>query len=242
MALSLSVVLVISARSFATDGAAEVATGVAPKAYSDVANDKPAPDSRYQNWELISFKDGIKTFQRDADGGAVGFRGEVTFDEPLEKIATVLANMEDRKKWMDEVVEAKRIRMTSLFDRVEYNHTAVPWPFHDRDFVYSAKVELSQKDRTMVILMHSVEDPDMPPLSGVVRGKMLESRYFLKEIEKNKKTFVTVEIMVDPMGAIPKWLARMKQKKWPRNTLTGMRKFMKSSDIVIPNEFKLLNL
>jgi hypothetical protein len=202
---------------------------------------KPASDTRYSNWEFIADADGVKTFRRDAEDGAVGFRGEALMNIPMEKIATLLADMESRKKWMDEVVEAKRIRLTSLFDRVEYNHTAVPWPFQNRDFVYSAKVELDKKDRTMIITMKSVEDPENPPKSGIVRGKMLESRYYLHETEKGKTTFITVEIMVDPMGAIPKWLARLKQKKWPRNTLTGLRNYLEKNDVVVPAEFKLLD-
>lgn len=204
------------------------------------ADELPAADSRYKNWELISVKDGIKTFRRDAEEGAVGFRGEVTMDQSMERIAAVLADLESRKKWMDEVVETKRISMTSLFDRVEYNQTAVPWPFQNREFVYSVKVDLDAKTRTMIINMHSVENPSMPLKSGVVRGKMLESRYFLKEMEKGKKTFVTVEIMVDPMGAIPKWIARLKQKKWPRNTLGGLRHYLETAEVVVPAEFKLL--
>jgi hypothetical protein len=212
-------------------------------ANSSIASEdpKPASDTRYSNWEFIADADGVKTFRRDAEDGAVGFRGEALMSIPMEKIATLLADMESRKKWMDEVVEAKRIRMNSLFDRVEYNHTAVPWPFQNRDFVYSAKVELDKKDRTMIITMKSVEDPENPPKSGIVRGKMLESRYYLHETEKGKTTFITVEIMVDPMGAIPKWLARLKQKKWPRNTLTGLRNYLEKNDVVVPAEFKLLD-
>ncbi len=202
---------------------------------------KPAADARFTDWEFIKDSDGVKTFRRDAEEGAVGFRGEATLSIPMEKIATLLADMESRKKWMDEVVETKRLHMKSLFDRVEYNHTAVPWPFQNRDFVYSAKVDLDKKTRTMIINMHSVEDPAMPPVSGVVRGKMLESRYFLHEIEKGKVTFISVEIMVDPMGAIPKWIARLKQKKWPRNTLTGLRDYLMKTEVTVPAEFKLLD-
>jgi hypothetical protein len=202
---------------------------------------KPASDTRYSNWEFIADADGVKTFRRDAEDGAVGFRGEALMNLPMEKIATLLADMESRKKWMDEVVEARRIRMNSLFDRVEYNHTAVPWPFQNRDFVYSAKVELDKATRTMIISMKSVEDPENPPRSGIVRGKMLESRYYLHETEKGKATFITVEIMVDPMGAIPKWLARLKQKKWPRNTLTGLRNYLEKNEVVVPAEFRLLD-
>ena len=201
---------------------------------------KPAADARFKDWEFIKDADGVRTFRRDADGGAVGYRGEAVMNIPMEKIATLLADMESRKKWMDEVVETKRLHMNSLFDRVEYNHTAVPWPFQNRDFVYSAKVDLDKTARTMIINMHSVEDPMMPPKDGIVRGKMLESRYYLHETEKGKTTFISVEIMVDPMGAIPKWLARLKQKKWPRNTLTGLRNYLEKNEVVVPAEFKLL--
>ncbi len=201
---------------------------------------KPAADARFSDWEFIKDADGVKTFRRDTDAGIVGFRGEATMNIPMEKIATLLADMESRKKWMDEVVETKRLHMKDLFDRTEYNHTAVPWPFQNRDFVYNARVELDKKTRTMIINMKSVEDPSMPPQPGIVRGKMHESRYFLREIEKGKTTFISVEIMVDPMGSIPKWIVRLKQKKWPRNTLNGLRTYLEKTEVVVPEEFKLI--
>jgi hypothetical protein len=206
-----------------------------------LANDEnqAAPDSQYKNWELIANKDGLKTFQRDTDQGIVGFRGETVMDATLEQIATVLADMPSRKKWMDEVVEAKRIRMSSIFDRVEYNHTAVPWPFQNRDFVYSAKVDVNTKEKTMVITMQSVEAAEMPPQDGIVRGQMHLSRYYLKAIEGGKKTFVTAEIIVDPKGAIPKWIVRLKQKKWPRNTLSGLARYIANNKIDVPKEFQV---
>jgi hypothetical protein len=202
---------------------------------------KPAADSQYKNWEFISDKDGIKTFQRDTDQGIVGFRGEMMINHSIEQVATILADMETRKEWMDEVVETRRIRMKDLYDRVEYNHTAVPWPFQDRDFVYSAKVTVNKADHSMIITLHSVEDAEVPPVKGVVRGQMHESRYYLKEIEKDKKSFVTVEIMVDPMGAIPKWVVRLKQKKWPRNTLKGLDRYLDQHHYTVPAEFKVFN-
>jgi hypothetical protein len=203
--------------------------------------DRAAPDSQYQNWELIANKDGLKTFQRDTDQGIVGFRGETVMDATIEQIATVLADMPSRKKWMDEVVEAKRIKMNSIFDRVEYNHTAVPWPFQNRDFVYSAKVDVNTKEKTMLITMQSTEDAEMPPKDGIVRGQMHLSRYYLKSLEGGKKTFVTVEIIVDPKGAIPKWIVRLKQKKWPRNTLSGLARYIANNKIEIPKEFQIFN-
>ena len=203
--------------------------------------DQAAPDSQYKNWELIANKDGIKTFQRDTDQGLVGFRGETVVDASIEQIATILADMPSRKKWMDEVVETRRVRMKDLYDRVEYNHTAVPWPFQDRDFVYSAKVAVDTKEKTMTITMHSVEDADVPPKDGVVRGQMHLSRYFLKSLEGGKKTFVTAEIIVDPKGAIPKWIVRLKQKKWPRNTLSGLARYIANNKIEIPKEFQIFN-
>jgi hypothetical protein len=198
-----------------------------------------APDSQYKNWEFIANKDGLKTFQRDTEQGIVGFRGETVMDATIEQIATVLADMPSRKKWMDEVVEARRVRMNSIFDRVEYNHTAVPWPFQNRDFVYSAKVAVDTQQKTMTITMQSVEDAELPPKDGIVRGQMHLSRYFLKSLDGGKKTFVTVEIIVDPKGAIPKWIVRLKQKKWPRNTLTGLGKYIASNRIEVPKEFQV---
>ena len=40
-------------------------------------------------------------------------------------------------------------------------------------------------------------------------------------------TKMAVEILVDPMGSVPKWLVNIFQKDWPRNTLKSLGRLMK---------------
>jgi uncharacterized protein YndB with AHSA1/START domain len=198
-----------------------------------------AADSKHTDWKLISDDNGVRTFQRNSDVKYfVAFRGEITVNHPIEKVAALLADMESRKKWMHGIVETHRLHMKNMLDRVEYNHTSVSWPFQDRDFVYQVNVELEPKERIMIINMKSTTDDAAPEKEGIVRGEMRQSRYWVKEIEAGKKTFISVEIEIDPKGAIPLWLVRLKQRAWPEDTLSGLDKYIKKNDVKIPDEFK----
>jgi hypothetical protein len=190
------------------------------------------------DWKQISDSDGVKTFQRTVESTKiVAFRGETEVDAPIEKVAAVLADVPARKEWIDDLIEGKNLETKSLLDRIDYNYTHVSWPFQDRDLVYSVKVDVNQKDREMKILMKSTEHPSMPKRSGIVRAEMLESHYFVKELAPNK-TFVSIEIAVDPKGNVPLWLVRLKQRKWPRKTLLAFKEFAANYSKPIPPEFQ----
>jgi hypothetical protein len=189
-------------------------------------------------WVQISDADGVKTFQRQVENTSiVAFRGETEVEAPIERVAAVLADVESRKEWIDDLIEAKNLEVKNILDRVDYNYTHVSWPFQDRDLVYSVKVDVDQKKREMKILMKAAEHPAMPPRSGIVRAQMKDSHYFVKDLGNNR-TFVSVEIAVDPKGNVPLWLVRMKQKKWPRKTLLAFKKFTAGYKKPIPAEFE----
>ena|GEM_PF-908147 len=188
-------------------------------------------------WTLIADEDGIQTYEKTKeDEGMVVFRGETVIPAYLPKIATILNDLSRRKEWIDSLVETRVIEQKNIFDREEYNHTKVPWPFEDRDFVYHARVRVNRTPPTMLITMQSVVDPREPEHDGLVRGRLIYSYYYLKQIEGVRATKVVVEMAVDPAGAIPKWLVRLSQKKWPFNTLGSLKKVAEREDIVVSKE------
>lgn len=189
-------------------------------------------------WTQISDADGVKTFQRTVENTQiVAFRGETEVDAPIERVAAILENIPHRKEWIDDLIEAKNIQTISTLERVHYNYSHVSWPFQDRDLVIHVKVDVNQKDRELKIAMNDTEHPDMPPRPGVVRARLLPSKYFVKELAPNK-TFLSIEVAVDPKGNVPLWLVRLKQRKWPRKTLLAFKKFATEFKGPIPPEFE----
>ncbi len=185
-------------------------------------------------WKLIDEDDGIQTDEKiKSNSGLVAFRGEILIPAPLKKVATILVEDALQKDWVDSYVESKTISVKSELESIEYNQTKVPWPFQNRDFVFRVFAKVNAQPATMLITMKSVEDPSMPPVSGVVRGEIIHSYYYLKEMAGLRATKMVVEMEVDPKGAIPLWLVNISQKGWPHNTLSSLKKLSLRDDIQV---------
>jgi hypothetical protein len=185
-------------------------------------------------WKLIDDEDGIQTFEKiKTNSGLVAFRGEILIPAPLKKVASVLVNDSLQKDWVDSFVESKSIRKINEFEHIEYNQTKVPWPFQNRDFVFRVNAKLNSQPPTILITMKSVEDSAAPIVSGVTRGEIVHSYYYLKETSGFRATKMVVEMEVDPKGAIPLWLVNLSQKGWPHNTLAAVKKLSLRDDIAV---------
>jgi hypothetical protein len=194
-----------------------------------------------KQWKKLSDEAGIRTFQeKNSAQDVVAFRGETTIPTSLTRIAAVLRDESVRKEWVDSLEEQKMLEKVNDFEQVEYNHSKVPWPFHDRDFVYRVKVKVDRGDsRSMLITMVSTVTPLQPEKDGIVRGEILHSFYYMKEIPGSEpKTEVLIEMALDPKGAIPMWMVNLTQKKWPHNTLLALKKIATKPDLVVPKEIE----
>ena len=198
-------------------------------------------ETNEKQWKKLSEEEGIRTFQeRNPAENIVAFRGEATIPTSLVRIAAVLQNEAIRKEWIDSLVEDKILEHVSSFEQIEYNHSKVPWPFRDRDFLYRVMVTVNREaTRSLLISMVSVVDAREPERDGIVRGEILHAFYYMKEVPGTEpKTQVLIEMAVDPKGAVPLWMVNLTQKKWPHNTLKALKRISTRSDLVVPKEIE----
>lgn len=183
-------------------------------------------ETKYK-WTMAKEVDGIKIFEADVKGAdVVAFRGETTLNFPIERVVSSLADMDRKKEWMHDLKEVRTLEIIGPRVRIEYYHSGTPWPLSDRDFIYKAEFKYFPKVETFVLNLENTQHSSMPPIEGVVRGKIIESNYYISKTGKPGVTKVAVEILVDPMGSVPKWLVNIFQKDWPRNTLTSLKRLM----------------
>lgn len=191
-------------------------------------------------WKMLGNDEGVQSYQKkkELENGLVAFRAESVIPTSLTRIAAVFDDPSIRKDWIDSLAEAKVVKIENRLNRVEYNHTSVPWPFQDRDFLYSVDIKMSRNPNTMILRMRNTEDSAYPPKEGVVRGKLVYCYYYMTEVEPGKATKVAVEMSIDPMGNIPKWLVNASSKKWPQHTLSRLAKVAQRDSLNIPNDLE----
>ena len=184
------------------------------------ASSGATPTPVESGWEGINAKEGIAVYSKDIEGSPlVAFRGVGVIDAPVAKVMSVLYDSSRKTEWVNRAVEARDVRQISPYERIEYNHSATPWPLKDRDFVFNAKVEIDEPGKFLTLTIRSVDKASMPENDCCVRANLIESRYVVRPVEGGLKTEVDVQIQIDPKGSIPKWFANIVQKSWPRKTL-----------------------
>jgi hypothetical protein len=190
--------------------------------------DTPTP-----TWETLRTQDGIQVARRVVPGSPfVAFRGEGDVDAPLLLVGSVLVDIDRDHEWIDSVAEARVLRQVSRTEYVTYSHVATPPTMSDRDFVMDVTIEPDASTRTLVVRMHSVDDPSAPKTS-YVRGNMKESTFTLTSIDGGKRTHVVAEVHCDPKGSIASWIVNLFQKSWGYNTLHALRAQLTKKDIAV---------
>lgn len=183
-------------------------------------------------WQELSREDGVTVWRREVPGSPlVAFKGESVIDSNLAKVASVLRDSSRKGEWMDRLVVARLLREMGPGERIEYNRTEAPWPIKDRDFVFHAKADWDPVAGRITIKMKSVEDPEFPASPRCVRGWMVESTMVLTKLEGGRKTLVSLDVVADPKGGIPKWIVNLFQRHWPRKTLLGLKRQAAKPDV-----------
>jgi hypothetical protein len=188
-------------------------------------------------WQLLSEKDGVQVYRRSHPDSAIkSIKGSGVVDAPVATIASILVDCARAPEWVDSLAENKVIRVIHPKEYIEYNHASMPFIVSDRDFVTRVSMEVQADQKRVTIRSAPATDPLAPERKGIVRGAM-SALYVLDAIDDGKRTRLTVEIHADPKGALPAWVVNFFQKDWSHDTIAGIRKQARKSDLQRPAAF-----
>ena len=185
----------------------------------------PAAHANSGQWEEVFEEAGIKVWQRSIPGQSlVEFRGRGVIPSSYKQILAVLADHKRKQEWMESCVGNRRVRVHGPGKVVMYNRTGSTVPLvSDRDVVMESNVDIWADRRQITVDIWAVEDPDAPPVDGVVRMPDLKASWVLRALSP-ERTEVTYNVRADPGGSIPHWVVNMVAKKIPFKTLRNLRK------------------
>ena len=180
-------------------------------------------DWEVEDWDLVTDRDDIKVFMaHDNDARIKTFRGVTTL--PMEDYTSIGAAFEDYDfvaSWLHMVSEIEKLDRKSPFDREVYVTTRLPWPVSDRDT--PLWVGLEQRDNYSVYIpFHHMSDR-MPEKDGFVRIPQMQGFFLFKPIEPGKVK-MTFQVVLDPGGYVPAWLANMILRDIPYFSMKRLRR------------------
>jgi len=182
-------------------------------------------------WELVS-DDGVIEVGRKTvpDSPLFAFRGAMVMEVHASRLAEVLLTDEIGQEWVDLMVFSKALRDEGDGLRLIHQNYDLPWPLKDRDYLMRQQATYDAETGIFTLTFESVEDSLLPARDCCVRAQAYRTYWRLQALDDGG-TFVEVEVLTDPAGALPAWLVNAIQKDWPRATLTGLKRRATQGDL-----------
>lgn len=193
---------------------------VLPATWAGAQGDAMNPDE----WKLVTDRDGIKVYMaHDDDARIKTFRGVSVM--PLEDYKSIGAFMDDYDfvaGWLHMVSEIEDLGRESPYDREVYITTRLPWPVSDRDT--PLWVGLEQDPETYAVRIPFRHLPGrMPEKDEFVRIPNMEG-FFLWEPLEPGQARLTFQVVLDPGGYVPAWLANLILRDIPYFSMKRLRR------------------
>jgi hypothetical protein len=175
-----------------------------------------------EEWTLQKDKDGIKVYTRDSDKSAFDeFRATMQLNQSIHSFVAVMRDAESLPDWAYSVKNARTLKMMGDSLQYYYSEVSIPFPFTDRDGIYRNCYTWNSDSSLLVIdidiLPDYIEEKEglvrIPYGKGFWRVKVLGERL----IE------TTFQMVVDPGGSVPSWMANIFIDDTPTYTLTKLR-------------------
>lgn len=182
------------------------------------------------SWTLIGEKNGVKSYKKSLPGTKfMGFAGDGVVDVDIAKVMQNALDLSRYTEYVDLLAEQQVLEVRE-HDFTVWQHYDLSWPVQDRDYALRGIVEPDAEKKSVTLVWKSITDARIPVKDCCVRAEITRT-FFRFTALPGGKTRIECEIMTDPRGQIPAWMANMVQKNWPYNTIKGHEKQAKKADV-----------
>ena len=175
------------------------------------------------DWSLRKDESGVKVYTRSLDWTHhKEYKGEVIIRATPDKLLSIIQDVSTYPAWMHNTYDAKLLRKSGN-EFVTYFVNDAPWPVSDRDMV--TKFVVSRPNAQTMRLDMTAAPREIPEVGGMVRIPFLQGFWLFEDLG-NGTCRVTQQVVSDPGGSIPAWLANSAIIDTPFQILSKLRKFV----------------
>jgi len=178
------------------------------------------------NWNEVKNKEGIKVFTRtNTVMSFKEFKATMVIDGKINDVLSVLYDVEGLTTWGHNITKSELIERTGDSLQVYYAVAKAPWPYKNRDGIYSNKISWDKQLKTLTVEIDLLES-DMYSDNGFVRMDGF-GNWKIKE-RLSGKIEVDFQMQINPGGSIKAWMANMFVSDSPFYTMQGLREALKN--------------
>lgn len=198
-----------------------------------VSHAEDIPDAGLEaEWQLISDRNEIQVYMRHRENSRLKtFRGvtHITLADEYA-LASVLNDYKNMPKWLHFVDDVSEFDRDDPLRRYMRFGTHLPWPLADREAVLQIDVVQHIMPENEWISVELTNRPELLPENPeYVRFPEMWGRFKFERLGDND-TAVTYELVLDPGGYIPAWLANLLLRDAPYFTLERLRRIIRNDE------------
>lgn len=200
---------------------------------NSVPNRSPLDTGLDPDWTLISDRNDIQVYTRHRENSRLKtFRGVTKIQLADEyALSGLLNDYANFPKWLHFVDNATEFDRDSPLRRYMRFGTHLPWPLADREAVLRVDVQQKLTKEEESITMHLSNRPDLlPPDPRYVRFPEMEGIFKFRRLDDENTAEVTYQLVLDPGGYIPTWLANLLLRDAPYFTLERLRRIIRAQE------------
>lgn len=184
-----------------------------------------------ESWTFEKEKDGIKVFTRPSpESPFAEFRATMQLNQPVHALVAVLQDIENMPQWAFNVSHSGFIKEPTATEQFFYTEVSLPFPFANRDAVYRNNYYW-YNDSSLLIVDIQMLPAYMEEKENLVRIPLGKGSWRVKVLD-DKTLEVTFQMLVDPGGNVPAWLANMFIDDTPVYTLSHLR------EVIVKEEYQ----
>ena len=159
------------------------------------------------DWSLETEDDGLQLYSRvHYDDTAREYKGVCVVDHPIEAVGSVLSDIASYPTWFFRCIQAQKIPTTDSSDLnfLLYIVIDTPWPFTDRDAVYSVVTSIDRAAGKIVVHSRAIKTHLMTPKNTHVRITDSDLQWILEQhtTGQTRITFINRTHAAGPWGDI----------------------------------------
>lgn len=178
-----------------------------------------------EGWTQGKVKDGINVFTRDSDKSAFDeFRATMPLNQSIHSFVAVMRDAEGLPEWAYNVKNARSLKMMGDSLQFYYSEVSIPFPFTNRDGIYRNHYTW-KADSSLLIVDIDILPDYMEEKEGLIRIPYGKGFWRVKVLGDNRLD-ITFQMVVDPGGSVPSWLANIFVEETPTYTLKKLREII----------------
>jgi hypothetical protein len=180
--------------------------------------------ARFGPWQKVREQDGVVVYARKVPGTPIReVRGTGLVHAPLLEILAVINDVDAYVQWMPKVKVSRVLARPSRTEVIGYSLMKAPWPVADRDTVVHASASFARERGEVTVQLRTVRWPALGPVRGVVRMIRFDGMFRLTRVSE-RLTRIDYQVLGDPAGNVPAWIANLVARRLPVKTIQRLRK------------------